>query len=114
MDIETPEEFEIIPAHHLAGLLFSKTKRTYPSGAQEILPAYSLDTATELIESCFTAIRTDERRKAAERQGELLEAARAFQALNVCYRVGKTPSEALFRRIEKATAAIMAEHQGGR
>lgn len=65
--------------------------------------------ATELVESRDALIRADERQKAAERQRELLEAARAFQALNVCYRVGKTPSEALFRRIEKATAAIMAE-----
>jgi hypothetical protein len=37
---------------------------------------------------------------------ELLEAALAFQQLATCYRVGRTPSEALFRRLEKAREAL--------
>ena len=37
---------------------------------------------------------------------EALEAARAFQELTICYRIGKTPSEALFTRLAKARAII--------
>ena len=33
---------------------------------------------------------------------ELREAAIAYQALATCYRIGKTPSEALFTRLGKA------------
>lgn len=37
---------------------------------------------------------------------EARDAARAYQQLAMCYRIGKTPSEALFKRLEKAKAAI--------
>jgi len=90
--IETPEE--------LVSKLISASARSYATMEADM---------ADIIRADRVLIRADERQKAAERQRELLEAARAFQALNVCYRVGKTPSEALFRRIEKATAAIMAE-----
>ena len=33
---------------------------------------------------------------------ELLDAAKAFQELCVCYRIGKKPSEKLFDRLQKA------------
>jgi len=60
-------ENDLISAKHLAGFILSQTKRTYPGGTQEVLPAYNVETATELIESCFAAIRSDERQKAAKR-----------------------------------------------
>lgn len=34
------------------------------------------------------------------------EAAMAFRELNVCYRTGKRPSEALFKRLDKADAVL--------
>ena len=37
---------------------------------------------------------------------ELTEAARAFQELNCCFRLGKQPSEALFNRLKKAKQAL--------
>lgn len=37
---------------------------------------------------------------------EARDAARAYQMLSAHLRIGKTPSEALFKRLEKAKAAI--------
>lgn len=36
----------------------------------------------------------------------LLEAAKAYQELAICYRIGKRPTEKLFSRLEKAKTAI--------
>ena len=36
----------------------------------------------------------------------LLEAAKAYQELGVCYRLGKSPSEKLFKRLEKANKLL--------
>ena len=44
----------------------------------------------------------------AERD-RLMEAAKAFQDLTVCYRVGKKPNEALFQRLKRAKAALEAK-----
>lgn len=38
----------------------------------------------------------------------LYEAAKAYQDLCVCYRVGKPPTEKLFTRLDKAREAIEA------
>lgn len=63
----------------------------------------------------FENTTTDERLKdsMAQEIGELLRAkkellgaAKAFQELNACYRLGKQPSEALFNRLEKGRKAI--------
>lgn len=40
---------------------------------------------------------------------ELREAAKAYRDLTACLRIGKTPSEALFRRLAKADAALAKE-----
>lgn len=37
---------------------------------------------------------------------DLLEAAKAYQELAICYRTGKRPTEKLFSRLEKAKTAI--------
>jgi len=37
---------------------------------------------------------------------EARAAARAYQSLAVCYRIGKQPSEKLFAQLKKANAAI--------
>lgn len=63
--IETPEDRQIMTSHRLAGLLLSQTVRIYPSGSKEVLPAYSIESAEELIDSCFAALRADEWQKAA-------------------------------------------------
>lgn len=39
----------------------------------------------------------------------LLDAAWAYRQLSMCYRVGKTPSEALFKKLEKASKALEGE-----
>ena len=41
----------------------------------------------------------------------LREAALAYRDLTVCYRTSKTPSEALFRRLAKADAALTAREE---
>lgn len=56
----------------------------------------------ELIEARDAAIR----KECADREAQLLDAAKAFQELATCYRIGKRPSEKLFARLEKANAAI--------
>lgn len=58
-----------------------------------------------LIEARDTAIR----KECADRETQLLDAAKAFQELATCYRIGKRPTEKLFARLEKANAAIMGD-----
>ena len=79
--IETPEDRQIMTSHRLAGLLLSQTVRIYPSGSKEVLPAYSIESAEELIDSCFAALRADERQKAAERAREYLKTNNAYNGL---------------------------------
>lgn len=54
---------------------------------------------------CIAAIR----KECADREAQLLDAAKAFQELATCYRIGKRPTEKLFARLEKANAAIMED-----
>ena len=42
----------------------------------------------------------------------LAEAALAYQELSTCYRVGKQPTEKLFKRLEQARAALAAHERG--
>jgi hypothetical protein len=44
--------------------------------------------------------------KAEQKMFKLIDAAKAFQELNACYRVGKRPSKKLFERLEKAHALL--------
>ena len=59
-------------------------------------------THDRVLEACETAIR----KECADREAQLLDAAKAFQELATCYRIGKRPTEKLFARLEKANAAI--------
>jgi len=43
---------------------------------------------------------------AEHQRDELAAAAKAYQTLGVCYRLGKQPSEALFKKLDKANAAL--------
>lgn len=49
------------------------------------------------------------RKECADREAQLIDAAKAFQELATCYRIGKRPTEKLFARLEKANAAIMED-----
>ncbi len=91
MKIETPEEF----AHAVIGIV--RTTWT------------PYDQIKQMLAARDALLRADERRKAAEKKAELLDAAKAYRDLCACYRIGKQPTEKLFSRLEKANAAIMAE-----
>lgn len=41
-----------------------------------------------------------------EQNKQMFEAAKSFQELNICYRLGKRPSEKLFNKLEKANKFI--------
>jgi len=42
---------------------------------------------------------------------KLLSAARAYQDLSVCYRIGKRPTEKLFSQLEKANALLKQKEE---
>ena len=42
-----------------------------------------------------------------------LEAAKAYEELATCYRIGKRPSEALFKRLEEARKALKEGREDG-
>jgi hypothetical protein len=56
---------------------------------------------SELARKQLNALRAENKR--------LRDAALAFQELTVCYRINKRPSEKLFKRLEKARAALGKE-----
>lgn len=63
----------------------------------------------EYIGSCRRELHADTRADKAELLGayrDMLAAAKAYQGLSVCYRLGKRPSEKLFKRLEKAKKAL--------
>lgn len=47
-----------------------------------------------------------------EQNKKLVDGCKAFQELNIHYRIGKTPSEKLFKRLEKAKNDL-EEYEGG-
>jgi len=42
---------------------------------------------------------------------KLLSAARAYQNLSVCYRIGKRPTEKLFSKLERANALLKQKEE---
>ncbi len=62
--------------------------------------------ANELKAKQELASERSRREKAEALTARWREAAIAFQALNTCYRIGRTPSEKLFSELEKGRALM--------
>ena len=62
----------------------------------------------ELVDSLHSQVASIEAENAElrERIKALVNAAEAYRALNVCYRIGTSPSENLFAELKKADAAL--------
>lgn len=95
--------------HWVGGLEFRAVVEAYKEARMERDLAKSLlHQAEKNAETYYQTMMecAEERDKHENKYKEAHSAALAFQKLTVCYRVGKTPSEKLFKEIKKARAFL--------
>ena len=76
---------------------------------ERIKAAVERDAARRTLQSIADVLGRPDSKKLVQDVRELREAAQAFRNLNICYRLGKSPSEALFKRLKKAREALRSD-----